>query len=246
MAAFAPGLKMSLFVAFFLPLLLWLGNWQLDRAAFKRQLQAEHTDRASQLPITAAAMEWDDAAANNFRRVRITGQFMPRRHFLVDNQVHEGKPGYWVVSAFTDTEHRLWLVNRGWLAAPPTRDQLPDVPTPAGVVQLVGAVWPFTGLVPLLREDAWAEPAVAVADGSSLVRVQRLDIDALIEVLAPTARVAVPMELRLEAQSTAVFVPAPQPIAGAAERHQGYALTWFGLAVALVVSFAVFGWRRGR
>ncbi len=220
MAVFAPGLKMSLFVVFFLPLLLWLGNWQLDRAEFKRQLRVEHTNRASQLPQPPTSRILEDLASNSFRWLRVQGQFMPRRHFLVDNQVHEGTPGYWVLSAFTDTERRLWLVNRGWIAAPAERTQLPDLVTPTGPVQLVGALWPFTGLVPLLREDAWAEPAVLGADGDKLVRVQRLDMEALAQELqqqaAPdpgaAARRVVPVELRLEAQSKGVLVPAPQPL----------------------------------
>jgi len=46
MAAWWPGWKMLTFVGLFLPLLLVLGNWQIDRAHYKQQLQAQFLDRS--------------------------------------------------------------------------------------------------------------------------------------------------------------------------------------------------------
>ncbi len=85
MAAFAPGVRMSMFVAFFLPVLLLLGNWQLDRAVYKRSLQAEQSQRSSQLPQNPGAEVFAGTVNNDFRRVRIQGHFLPDRYFLVDN-----------------------------------------------------------------------------------------------------------------------------------------------------------------
>lgn len=242
MAAFAPGVRMSLFVAFFLPVLLLLGNWQLDRAAYKRSLQAEQSQRSGQLPETPGAEVLTTAVNNDFRRVRIQGRFLADRYFLVDNQVAAGIPGYWVISPFVDAQQRLWLVNRGWLAAPPVRSELPPVSIPPGEVQIVGSMRPFTGLVPLLRENAWADPGTI---GTAL-RVQRLDIAAMSAEVGSRypALQAVPLELRLEPGSPGVLQAAPQGIVGGADRHSGYAVTWFGLALTLVLGFAVYGRRR--
>lgn len=242
MAAFAPGVRMSMFVAFFLPALLLLGNWQLDRAAYKRNLQAEQSQRSSQLPETPGAEVFGSTAKNDFRRVRIQGHFQTDRYFLVDNQVTAGVPGYWVIAPFVDAQQRLWLVNRGWLAAPATRDELPLVTLPASELQLVGSMRPFTGLVPLLREDAWADPSTT---GTAL-RVQRLDIQAMSAEVGnrhPDLK-SVPLELRLEPGSPGVLQAAPQRIVGGADRHSGYAVTWFGLAITLVIGFTIFGRRR--
>ena len=233
---------MSLFVAFFLPVLLLLGNWQLERAAYKRTLQAEYSQRAGQLPVIPGAEVFDSSADNDFRRIRVQGRFQQDRYFLVDNQVAGGVPGYWVIAPFVDVEHRLWFVNRGWVAAPATRSELPRVTVPAKPLQLVGSMRPFTGLVPLLRADAWADPG---AVGAAL-RVQRLDIQAMSTEVGsrhPGLK-SVALELRLEPTSAGVLQAAPQGIVGGADRHNGYAVTWFGLAVTLVLGFVVYGRRR--
>ncbi len=242
MAAFAPGVRMSLFVACFLPILLLLGNWQLNRAAYKESLQAEQSLRAGQLPANPGAEIFADTVNNDFRRVRIRGEFQTDRYFLVDNQVDAGVQGYWVIAPFVDVQQRLWMVNRGWLAAPALRSEIPDVALVPGELQLVGSMRPFTGLVPLLREDAWAD---ASTEGVAL-RVQRLDIQAMSAEVAsrhPGLK-PVPLELRLEPASHGVLQAAPQGIVGGADRHRGYAVTWFGLAVTLILGFIVFGRRR--
>ncbi len=235
---------MSLFVAFFLPVLLLLGNWQLDRAAYKRSLEAEQLERSGQLPTSPSPEMFTPDAVNDFRRVRVDGQFLQDRYFLVDNQINAGVPGYWLVAPFADQEQRLWMANLGWLEAPKTRGQLPKVEIPSDPVALVGSMRPFTGLVPLLREDAWADATTA---GVAL-RVQRLDLQAMsAEVITrhPQSQ-PVPLELRVEPGSPGVVVAAPQGIVGGSERHSGYAVTWFGLAATLVLGFAVYGRRRAQ
>jgi len=51
-------------------------------------------------------------------------------------------------------------------------------------------------------------------------------------------------EVRLEGGQPGVFEPAPLDMTFAPERHQGYAVQWFGLAVVLAVGYAIFGFRR--
>lgn len=233
---------MSLFVVFFLPVLLLLGNWQLERAAYKQSLQVEQNLRAAQLPTTPGAEVFASTSSNDFRRVRVSGEFLTDRYFLVDNQVDAGVQGYWAVAPFVDAQQRLWMVNRGWLAAPALRSELPEVAMLSGELRLVGSMRPFTGLVPLLREDAWADTG---AVGAAL-RVQRLDIQAMAAEVSKRhpALKPVPLELRLEPASPGVLQAAPQGIVGGADRHRGYAVTWFGLAVTLVLGFIVYGRRR--
>ena len=166
----------------------------------------------------------------DFQRLRLVGQF-GKAVFLVDNQVQAGRPGYWIVQAFDDNAGRRFLVNRGFVLAPPTRDQLPAVPAPAGEVTLLGVVWPFTGLVPLLDEDPWGEGWPK--------RVQRLDVARMGE-----AADAEPVEVRLEDGQPGVTIAAPFATVLSDAKHRGYAATWFGLAGALCVLFAVFGFRR--
>lgn len=226
---FAPGWKMSLFVAAMLPTVLALGFWQLERADIKRGYEASYFDRMAQ-PAKSIP---DDPVGADFMRVSVAGRYDSERYFLVDNQVHEGRPGYWVIAVFRADEGGQWLVNRGWIAAPQVREQLPIVAIPADRVVVTGVLWPDTGMVPLLAEDRWA-------DGWPK-RVQRLDIEAMaMSVDGGTAAV----EIRLEGGQPGVEVPAELGHDFKSRTHEGYAAQWFGLGGVLVVGYLFYGFRK--
>jgi surfeit locus 1 family protein len=225
---FAPGWGMTLLVAALLPLLIGLGFWQLDRAAEKRDFQQRSLEHLGQPPQPPPV----PLHAVDFLRVRLVGEYLDGQHYLVDNRVRDGRPGYWVVSRFRASDGRRYLINRGWLAAPPTRDRLPTVATPAGPVRLVGIIWPDTGLLPLMAGDPW--PARWPK------RVQRMDVKRMAGEGDGTAAI----EVRLEPGQPGVLAAAPLVLDFLPERHQGYAAQWFGLAVVLTVGYLVFGFKR--
>ena len=183
---------MTVFVALFLPLVLSLGWWQVQRGAEKRGMETDYLNRLTALPVRPTAA---GATLGRFERVRLQGNFGDDV-FLVDNQIHRGKPGYWVVQSFEDKRAGRYLVNRGFVPAPALRAQLPDVVTPNGEVEVVGAIWPFTGLIPVLDDDVWS------ADWPK--RVQRLDVARMARQVQ-----AVPLEVRLEPGQPGVTVAAP-------------------------------------
>jgi surfeit locus 1 family protein len=211
-----------------LPLVISLGFWQLHRAEQKQDYQQVFMERTS-AQATVPPVDLHDVA---FKRVRLIGRFEPRRYFLVDNQIHAGQPGYWVVASFLAADGRRWLVNRGWIVAPRTRDVLPEVPIPLGSVEAIGAFWPDTGLVPLLAPNDW---------GSAWPkRVQRLNVARMAGLLENAA----PQEIRLEPGQPGMLTELSTRTGFDGNRHRGYAAQWFGLAVVLLVGYGVFGFRR--
>jgi surfeit locus 1 family protein len=219
---------MTLFVGALLPGVVGLGVWQLDRAALKHGYEAQYFERMAEAPVLMP----DAPGDTDFRRVTLTGTFHTERYFLVDNQVHEGAPGYWVVSLFRAGDGREWLINRGWIAAPRRRDALPEASTPGDPVRVTGVVWPDLGLVPLLAEDDWTPGWPK--------RVQRLDPVRMAEAAGASA----PVEIRLEAGQPGAFIAAATAHDFQATRHEGYAAQWFGLAGVLVIGYIVHGLRR--
>jgi cytochrome oxidase assembly protein ShyY1 len=221
---------MTLFVVFFLPLTLGLGAWQLSRAAEKEALAARFFAAQGMLPVVA------DGGATElppYTRVRLAGRYEADRYFLLDNRTRAGRVGYDVIALFRGRDGRVYFVNRGWVAAPAHRDELPLVTTPAEEVSVTGSIWHELGLRVGRDEDestaAWP------------VRVQRFDPRLAIERVPD----AVPVEIRLDpgmpgALEARYEAPRFQP-----ERHRGYALQWFGLATALVLLYVHFGLRRG-
>ncbi len=220
---FNPGIKMTVFVMVMLPVLASLGIWQLNRGAEKRALENDYLRQLTRLPQTPALT----GPAGDFSRLRLQGQYQPQV-FLVDNQVREGRPGYWVVQRFDDQHGQAFLVNRGYIAAPQSRGQLPGVDVPREKLAVVGMVWPYTGLVPVLDDDPWP-------DGWPK-RVQRMDVARMAE-----SAQTLPLEVRLEPGQTSVFAAAPFAAVLSDDIHLGYAATWFGLAAVLLAGYVVFG-----
>ena len=92
-----------------------LGNWQAGRDAEKR------------------------LAAATQKQLSLRGEFLERYTVLLDNKVNRGRPGYHVVQPLRLADGRHVLVNRGWIAAPSHREQLPHIRTPSGVHSLSSA-----------------------------------------------------------------------------------------------------------
>ena len=217
---------MSLFTAMLLPVVLSLGNWQLNRAEEKRLFEQEYMDRIGALARIPGAEVAD------FERVRLTGEYEAERYFLLDNQTRNGAIGYGVVSSFRTIDGRRWLVNRGFLMGDRARRTLPEVNVPSGTVTLTGLIWPDLGLVPVFGENVWP-------DGWPKL-VQRLEVTRMAALLPD----AVAAEVRLEPGQPGVLAAAPVELNMPASKHTGYAVQWFGLAAALSIGYVIFGFRR--
>lgn len=217
---------MTLFVGLMLPLVLTLGSWQLSRAEEKRQFEETYLDR-----IGALAIPPGETVAP-FQRLKLTGSYDPERYFLLDNQTRERVVGYEVVSSFRALDGRRWLINRGFLPGDGTRNQLPAVDNPPGTVTVVGIVWPEFGLLPVFGADVWAE------DWPKLI--QQLEVARMAALIENTQ----PLEVRLEAGQPGVFAPALTELNMPAAKHTGYAVQWFGLAIALGLGYVIFGFRK--
>lgn len=118
--------------------MLRLSAWQFDRAEQKLALEtaAQRALQSAPLPLRA------DAPAP-YMRVAARGRYLPDYEILLDNRVHRGRVGYYVITplALADDApaNRAVLVNRGWVAAGASRAQLPAPPAPPrDVVTVVG------------------------------------------------------------------------------------------------------------
>jgi surfeit locus 1 family protein len=117
-----------------------LGQWQLGRAAGQEARAAAIAARAGLPPLTLEA-PIGSADELRFRRAILRGRFEPRHRIFIDNQTDHGRAGYHVITPvrLPGSPHRV-LVNRGWVAAGPDREQLPAIETPEGEVVLSGTL----------------------------------------------------------------------------------------------------------
>jgi surfeit locus 1 family protein len=203
-----------------------LGHWQAGRAEEKRTLgvQLEQAMRAPPIEISSETANFEFLV---FKRVAARGMFAAEHTVFLDNKLRRGRPGYEVVTPLRLNGTHV-LVNRGWVAAGRTRDELPQVPAPAGVVRIEGLA--------LARL-----PQVLVA-GKAGGRVrQNLELESFQSETG----------LRLQPFVIEQHSPAadgllrdwPRPEAGV-EKHESYALQWYSLGVLSVILLVVLSIRR--
>lgn len=215
--------KIGLFSLLLMPLLISLGFWQLRRAEEKQTIQDLWRHQQAMPPIEIdAILDSDD----NFRRVKVTGQFIPERYWLLENKIRDGRLGYEIVMPFRLVDGHWLIVNRGWAAAGRYREDMPHFSTPNAQITLSGTL---------------SKPSNSVFIDETQSTVQHwphrvLEIDPIV-MKQQLGRPLMAKVLRLGAGSPAALEVGWQPVNMTPAKHIGYALQWFAMAVALGVLF---------
>lgn len=102
-----------------------LGVWQWRRAAEAREVGERFAAAATLAPLTTPPADAERESLR-FRELELRGEYAAARQFLLDNMVHDGVPGYHVLTPWR-TDGGWVLVNRGWVPATADRAVLPSV-----------------------------------------------------------------------------------------------------------------------
>jgi len=214
--------KEGLLLAIFLPVLLALGFWQVERAHQKDALEAEF---AAKVSAPAANIRYIQPGPGlSWKRVRLEGRYDNRRVWYLDNRIYQGRAGFELISPFQTEGGLLLLVNRGWRAGDPTRRLLPQEPLVPRPVFLEGHIYippgkPFL-LAPDIPAPGWPK------------LVQAVDIPAMGNAMGEQV---FPHLVRLDPGQPGTGPSDWRPYSIGAVRHRGYALTWFSLAAVLLL-----------
>lgn len=224
--------------ALVIALFVRLGLWQTHRAVEKEAMldaAAKVLQRRDPQSLAAAG---GAARAHTYDWATGSGQFDARDALLLDNQQRNGRAGVRAYRVFVPAQGGPLLVDLGWLPLGGDR-KLPQVPRPEGTLQLRGllAPPPSTGLAlgPALGRDheAWL-----------MTRVDLAAIEKATGLPAPLA----PRVLRLD---PAMKIGYERDLALLAntlppEQHRGYAVQWFALALAVLVTALILTFRKRR
>ncbi|SFF85738.1 SURF1 family protein [Neptunomonas qingdaonensis] len=201
-------------------LLLFLGNWQLQRAAEKEQLllqftQAEVKQNSSATPI------------HLFDKVELSGHLITDHYFFLDNRTWQGQVGYEVIAALKTNQANIQLISLGWLAAPSDRNRLPSLTLPNSALNVIAyADKPSKAL--LLGDDTWTQ--------SWPKRIQQLDLHKISSALkTPVSEWLFRPVSQVIPELTLTWKPVVLP----PQRHTGYAVQWYGLATAWLICSAI-------
>lgn len=203
-----------------LPLLLALGSWQWQRADHKRLW----LQQLEQSPATTPDGALERLQHSDWVPVSFEIELLPSNVFLLDNRTWQGRVGYEVIVPIRVDEGALWLGSLGWIAAPAQREQLPTF-------ELRRQWLPVEGVL--------SRPLVSVTLATTQIeagwprRIQSLDLEQIGQTLAVPVE---PLVLHLKTAISDAIRPREQIYTGIVpERHVGYAVQWFGLALALSV-----------
>lgn len=227
MRKFPLGLTLATLVS--LAILIALGAWQMQRLAWKSDLLDQIESRAEAPPRPADEILDLGAGGEDlgFYRVSLTCPGLDTAPFVQLYAIKDGQAGQRLISACPVARggYQTLLVDRGFVpdtvaARPPVA---PGGTTPIEVVGLLRNPDPANFVTPDNRPDAnvWYSR----------------DVAAMAETLGVAG--AAPVFLLAETASNPDF-PAlePTPLPGEiANRHLEYALTWFGLAGALIAVY---------
>lgn len=221
-----------------LAVLLALGTWQVERLAWKEALLASIDQRRAENAVPLAEMEarYRMRGDVDYMPVTATGRFhhAGERHFLATWQ---GKSGFYVYAPLELADGRIVMVNRGFVPY----DLKDSARRAAGQVE--GEVT-ISGLArnPLSGKPSWILPDNDTAGNVFYWK----DRDSMARSAGVRSAVEI-VPFFIDADATPN--PGGFPIGGVTlidmpNNHLQYAVTWYGLAVALVGVFGVWFWRR--
>ncbi len=210
-------------------LLCGLGFWQLDRSQQKKQILEKQRIAldAAEINLNQQPIMNDETA--RYHKVMATGHYDKSHQFLLDNQIIDGKNGYLVLTPFfVDGQSGAVLVNRGWVELGSDRNRLPEVEIQSGQIQVKGRINQFPSVGIKLKgaeipTDTW--PSVLQLIDSKVLS-KRLGYDLL------------PYQIELDAGAAEGYKRVWKiNTAIPPEKHLGYAVQWFGLALTLTALF---------
>lgn len=213
-----------------------LGTWQLERMRAKRAMLSDVEQTLSARDPRPLALAGQQARSDRYDWAAGTGRFLAAPAVLLDNQQRNGRAGVLAYRAFAPEDGAVLLVELGWLPLDGART-LPQVPQPLSRMRIRGLLVPPPS-------PGLATPVVATRDEGLLATAlapdllaSTLDLPALpprVLKLDPALPIGYARDLDI--------LPNTLP----PERHLGYAVQWFALALAVLVTALVLTLRKPR
>jgi cytochrome oxidase assembly protein ShyY1 len=235
---------LGIFTALTLALLIGLGVWQLQRRVEKHALIAQLTERLAATPETLPPpAQWSalTPARDEFRRVRFSAVYEQRPDAMVysaGSAIREdiSGPGTWAFLPARLPGGETIVINTGFVQNTMQNRAQQD----RAVARLVtGQPIALTGYI------RFPESAGALTPRENIARRLWFTRDHLAIARALGWGEVAPFYIDLETPAPESGIPKPGPLeVYLKDDHLQYAITWFGLAGAVVIAFGV--WLRGQ
>lgn len=221
-----------------LAVLLALGTWQVQRLKWKEGLIADITERQAAAPVPLADIEAMAARGGDieYRRVTTSGRYLndKERHFFA---TYNGMSGFYIYTPLELDGGRLLFVNRGFVPYDQKEAKTREQGQLSGMQAVAG----------LARAKLPSKPSSLLPDNDIAKNIfYWKDLDVMASSVGLDAAKVLPFFVDADATPN----PGGLPVGGVTivdlpNDHLQYAVTWYGLAAALVAIVAI-SWLRKR
>jgi len=203
-----------------LVLLISLGFWQLDRADEKRAIEDQIASANSGDVEFVTSVEF--LKDKEYYHVRLQGSFVVDKQFIYDNQIVDQISGYYVLTPLVlKGDSKAVLINRGFIPWNGRRDKLADIDIADKLTEVK---------VQISKPVKRMELEASELTGDFPVLIQALDLDEMSTIASLDFASVIGL---LSPESDNGFVRQWEPYTGSIERHIGYAIQWFLMALVL-------------
>ena len=202
--------------------LVSLGFWQLERADDKSSIEAS-IKQANTGSVELIRKE-EGLQSKEYYEVRLQGKYLSDKQFIYDNQIVDQVSGYYVLTPYAlEGQSKAILINRGFIPWNGRRDKLADIVIGQETREIKVQI-----SKPIKRMEL--KPSEVGIQFPALI--QSIDL----QDMADRAKVDFSSVIGLlDASASNGFIRKWEPYTGSIEKHIGYAVQWFLMALVLAI-----------
>jgi len=202
--------------------LVSLGFWQLDRADEKRGIEA--SIKKVNNGKVELIVEESSLKNKEYFEVRLQGKYLSDKQFIYDNQIVNQVSGYYVLTPYAlEGQSKAILINRGFIPWNGRRDKLADIVIGQDAREIKVQISKPIKRMELKPSETGIQFPVLIQsiEIQDMADIARIDFSSVIGLLDPS--------------TSDGFIRKWEPYTGSIEKHIGYAVQWFLMALVLAI-----------
>ena len=202
--------------------LVSLGFWQLERADEKRGIEAS-IKQANTGSVELIRKE-EGLQSKEYYEVRLQGKYLSDKQFIYDNQIVDQVSGYYVLTPYAlEGQSKAILINRGFIPWNGRRDKLADIVIGQETREIKVQISKPIKRMELKPSEVGIQFPVLIQsiDLQDMADRAKVDFSSVIGLL--------------DASASNGFIRKWEPYTGSIEKHIGYAVQWFLMALVLAI-----------
>ena len=202
--------------------LVSLGFWQLERADDKRSIETS-IKQANTGSVELIKKE-EGLQSKEYYEVRLQGKYLSDKQFIYDNQIVDQVSGYYVLTPYAlEGQSKAILINRGFIPWNGRRDKLADIVIGQETREIKVQISKPIKRMELKPSEVGIQFPVLIQsiDLQDMTDRAKVDFSSVIGLL--------------DASASNGFIRKWEPYTGSIEKHIGYAVQWFLMALVLAI-----------